>query len=165
MNLLSNYRPDTKLWIYAFSRRLDAGEVTLVYSVLKNFVDEWKSHQHDVRGAFEIVHDQFVLMAAESDNGISGCSIDSSVAVFKWLKAQNNLDALDRSFVFYRDGDVVRTTTRSEFQELVDAGKVISTPEYSITRLPRSAIFTPASGKCRFRRAGMRRRLAGRRRR
>lgn len=126
MNLLSNYRPETKLWIYAFSRRLDAGEVTLVYTVLKNFVDEWKSHQHDVRGAFEIVHDQFVLIAAESDNGISGCSIDSSVAVFKWLKAQNNLDALDRSFVFYRDGDVVRTTTRSEFQKLVDAGKVKS---------------------------------------
>lgn len=124
MNLLSNYRPETKLWIYAFTRRLDAGEVTLVYSVLKNFVDEWKSHQHDVRGAFEIVHDQFVLIAAESDNGISGCSIDSSVAVFKWLKAQNNLDALDRSFVFYRDGDVVRTTTRDEFQKLVDAGKV-----------------------------------------
>lgn len=126
MKLLSNYRPETKLWIYAFSRRLDAGEMTLVYSVLKNFVDEWKSHQHDVRGAFEIVHDQFVLIAAESDNGISGCSIDSSVAVFKWLKAQNNLDALDRSFVFYRDGDVVRATTRSEFQELVDAGKINS---------------------------------------
>ena len=124
MKLLKNYRPDTKLWIYAFSRRLDAGEMTLVYSVLKNFVDEWKSHQHDVRGAFEIVHDQFVLIAGESDNGISGCSIDSSVAVFKWLKAQNNLDALDRSFVFYRDGDVVRTTTRGEFQELVDTGKV-----------------------------------------
>ena len=126
MKLLEDYRPETKLWIYAFSRRLDAGEMTLVYSVLKNFVDEWKSHQHDVRGAFEIVHDQFVLIAAESDNGISGCSIDSSVAVFKWLKAQHNLDALDRSFVFYRDGDVVRTTTRSEFQELVDTGKVKS---------------------------------------
>lgn len=126
MNLFSNYRPATKLWIYAFSRRLDAGEATLVYSVLKNFVDEWKSHQHDVRGAFEIVHDQFVLIAAESDNEISGCSIDSSVAVFKWLKAQHNLDALDRSFVFYRDGDVVRTTTRGEFQALVDAGKIDS---------------------------------------
>ena len=126
MKLLEDYRPETKLWIYAFSRRLDAGEVTLVYTVLKNFIDDWKSHQHDVRGAFEIVHDQFVLIAAESDNGISGCSIDSSVAVFKWLKAQHNLDALDRGFVFYRDGDVVRTTTRSEFQGLVDAGKIIS---------------------------------------
>lgn len=126
MKLLKDYRPETKLWIYAFSRRLDAGEVTLVYTVLKSFVDEWKSHQHDVRGAFEIVHDQFVLIAAESDNGISGCSIDSSVAVFKWLKAQNNLDALDRSFVFFRDGDVVRTTTRGEFQKLVNARKVNS---------------------------------------
>ena len=126
MQLLSNFRPETKLWIYAFSRKLDAGETTLVYSVLKNFVDEWKSHQHDVRGAFEIVHNQFILIAAESDNGISGCSIDSSVAVFKWLKAQHNLDALDRSFVFYRDGDVVRTTTRPDFQQLVDSGKVNS---------------------------------------
>ncbi|MGB5138688.1 MAG: hypothetical protein WBP29_09165, partial [Candidatus Zixiibacteriota bacterium] len=116
----------TKLWIYAFTRRLDAGEVTLVYKLLREFVDEWKSHQHDVRGAFEIVHDQFVLIAAESDNGISGCSIDSSVAVFKALMTQHNLDALDRSFVFYRDGDVVRTTTRADFQALVDSGKVDS---------------------------------------
>lgn len=126
MKLLTNYRPETKLWIYAFTRRLDAGEVTLVYSLLREFVEEWKSHQHDVRGAFEIVHDQFVLIAAESDNGISGCSIDSSVAVFKWLKAQHNFDALDRSFVFYLDGDVVRTTTREDFQALVDSGKVDS---------------------------------------
>ena len=95
MQLLTDFRPETKLWIYAFSRKLDAGETTLVYSVLKNFVDEWKSHQHDVRGAFEIVHNQFILIAAESDNGISGCSIDSSVAVFKWLKAQHNLDIPD----------------------------------------------------------------------
>lgn len=126
MSLLANFRPETKLWIYAFARRLDAGEVTLVYSLLREFVDEWKSHQHDVRGAFEIVHDQFVLIAAESDNGISGCSIDSSVAVFKWLRAQHNLDALDRSFVYYRDGDVIRTATRADFQQLVDSGKVNS---------------------------------------
>jgi hypothetical protein len=126
MSLLANFRPETRLWIYAFSRRVDPGELTLVYSLLREFVDEWKSHQHDVRGAFEIVHDQFVLIAAESDNGISGCSIDSSVAVFKWLKAQHNLDALDRSFVYYRDGDVIRTTTRADFQQLVDSGKVNS---------------------------------------
>ncbi len=126
MNLLSNFRPDTRLWIYAFSRRLDAGELTLVYSFLREFVDEWKSHQHDVRGAFEIVHDQFVLIAAESDNGISGCSIDSSVAVFKWLKAQHNLDALDRGLVYYRDGDVIKTTTRADFQQLFDTGAVTS---------------------------------------
>lgn len=124
MQLFTDFRPDTRLWIYAFNRKLNPGELTLVHSMLRNFVDEWKSHQVDVRGAFEILYDQFVLIAGESSNGISGCSIDSSVSVLKMLKTQNGLDALDRSLIYYRDDFAVRTATRQEFQKLVDSGQV-----------------------------------------
>lgn len=124
MDYLAGFRPDSRLWIYAFPKRLNSGELAVVRRALNEFVDDWKSHQVDVRGAYEVVYDQFVLLAGESENGISGCSIDSSVSVFKWLREHAGLDALDRSQVFYRAGDEIRSRSRPEFQRLVDSGEI-----------------------------------------
>lgn len=124
MKLFHDFRPDARLWVYAFARRLDATELAIVRQALTDFIEDWKSHQADVRGAFEIIYDQFVFVTGESNDGISGCSIDSSVRVFKWLKVQHNLDALNRSLVHFRDGDYINCASRSDFQKLVDAGKI-----------------------------------------
>jgi len=124
MKLFHDFRPDTRLWVYAFPRRLDPAELQIVRGALTEFVDDWKSHQDDVRGAFGIVHDQFVFLAGETADGVSGCSIDSSVRVFKALKTQFQLDALNRSLVYFRDGDYIKCVSRPDFQRLVDEGKI-----------------------------------------
>ncbi len=125
-DIFKEFRPDTRLWVYAFPQKLDRQQLHLVRTILNEFVQDWKSHQDDVRGEFEILHDQFVFIAGESIDKISGCSIDSSVRVFKFLRDQHGLDALDRNRVYYREGDKIMMTPRSEFQPLVDSGKVNS---------------------------------------
>jgi hypothetical protein len=122
--IFPDFRPETRLWIYAFPRKLNEQERTLVQSKLEDFVREWKSHQDDVRGEFQIAYDQFVFLAGESIDKISGCSIDSSVRVFKALREHHDLDALDRGRVFYREGEEIRSISRTEFQKLVDADKI-----------------------------------------
>ncbi len=124
MKLFHDFRPDTRVWVYAFPRRLGSQELAAVQEALGDFVEDWKSHQDDVRGAFKIVYDQFVFIVGESKDDVSGCSIDSSVRVFKSLKSSLGLDALNRGLVYYRDGDFINCVSRPDFQKLVDEGKV-----------------------------------------
>ncbi|HKW13058.1 MAG TPA: hypothetical protein VJS69_01090 [Candidatus Krumholzibacteria bacterium] len=123
-NLFPAFPEDAKLWVYAMPRPLTGEQRKLVASRLAEFVTQWNSHGAPVHGAFDIVENQFVLIAGYVDDGVSGCSTDSMVRVMKQLR-EEGLDGFDRSWVFYRDGEGrVHSVTRSTFQDLVAAGKV-----------------------------------------
>jgi len=123
-DIFPEFRPETRVWVYAFPRKLNDQERKIVQLRLDQFVQDWKSHQDDVRGDFHIAYDQFVFLTGESIEKVSGCSIDSSVRVFKELRDQHDIDGLDRGRVYYRDHDEILNTTRAEFQNLVSTGKV-----------------------------------------
>ena len=121
---LTDLPDDAKLWIYAFEQPLTAQDREVVSERLAAFVRGWKSHGAPVTGAFTIIHDRFVLVAGKSSDDISGCSIDSSVANFKWLKEAHGLDALNRGIVYFRgDGGGIEAVDRLAFQKLVDKGE------------------------------------------
>jgi hypothetical protein len=116
---------DARLWIYAFDRALTADEATLVRDRLTAFMDEWHSHKKDVTGTFTILEDRFVILSGASRDGISGCSIDSSVANFKHFRDEHGLDGLNRNLVFWRDSEgVVRSAERAAFREEVASGRL-----------------------------------------
>lgn len=124
MNKAFKNLPDnSRLWIYGFSRKLDPAQIELVKNRLQIFIDSWLVHKSQVEGGFELYEKQFVFLA--SNDTISGCSIDSSVSVFKELKQLHGLDALDQNLVFYRneDGDV-ESVSRSVFQQRVNNGLI-----------------------------------------
>jgi len=133
-NLFPAFPEDAKLWVYAMPRPLTEEQRKLVAARLAEFVTQWNSHGAPVHGAFDIVENQFVLIAGYVDDGVSGCSTDSMMRVMKELRAEG-LDGFDRSWVFYRDGDDrVHTVTRSMFQDLVAKGQVgTETPVFDTT--------------------------------
>ena len=112
----------SRIWIYGFERTLSSEEVKIVKSHLDNFINVWHSHKERVIGAYEILYNQFVILAAETS--ISGCSIDSSIHVFKKLKNEYQLNALNQNLVYYKDETGVSTLSRDEFQTLVDLDKI-----------------------------------------
>jgi hypothetical protein len=115
---------EAPLWIYAFGEPLGERDRRVVHETLSAFMQTWQSHNVNVEGAFVILHDRFAILTAESENGISGCSLDSCVANFRLLRDQHGLDALDRSLVHYRDGgNVIRSSSREAFQADVSAGR------------------------------------------
>lgn len=124
-----------QLWVYAFSRPLSPDDEDKVRQVLDNFVAGWNSHDTPVRGAYTIAYRHFVLLAGETHDGISGCSIDNSVATFKHLRDQHQLDALDRSLIFFRDGEGhIRAVDRPTFRRAVKSGDVHArTPVFDTT--------------------------------
>lgn len=119
--------PDaTRLWVFGFPEELTPPQKELVTTALEGFVARWKSHGDVVRGAFAVVYNRFVLLAGESKDGISGCSIDSSVSVFKLLREKYRLDALNRNLVFFRDGSNIKAIPRIQFGELASQGLIDS---------------------------------------
>lgn len=114
-----------RVWVYAFPRDLTDTERETVARHLQAFVDDWQSHGTPVNGAFELVDDRFVVLAAEATgDGISGCSIDSSVRVFKYFQSELNLDALDRGRIHYRENGTIHTLDRLHFKKRTTNGEI-----------------------------------------
>lgn len=98
-----------RLWIYQANRTLTAAEVSFVEESLKALCTQWQAHGNDLHSSFQIVHQQFILLAVdEAMAGASGCSIDSSVRFLKEIQNQTGLDFFDRTRVaFLENGNVV----------------------------------------------------------
>ena len=113
---------ESRIWVYGFKKILTPDEYNFVRTRLEQFKKEWMYHGNSVTGDYEIVENRFVIIA--TNDAISGCSIDSSVAVFKEFKQNAGLDALDQSLVFYRADKETKAVNRAEFQKLADDGKI-----------------------------------------
>ena len=88
-------------------------------------MDTWNTHGTPVQGAFAIQYDRFVILCAQGNSIVSGCSIDSSVRLFKNLKGNNGLNALNHDLVFYKSGDKkVESAGRENFQRLLRSSVV-----------------------------------------
>ena len=117
-----NLPDESRIWIYGFDRPLESDQYRIVKERLDRFKNEWLYHGNSVTGDYDIIENQFVIIA--TNEAISGCSIDSSVAVFKEFKYELDLDALNQNLVYFRDNTKIRTVSRAEFQELVNNGQV-----------------------------------------
>ncbi len=125
MGWFTTFSDQAQVWVYAFPRLLNANEKAALIRNLEEFIGSWHSHGTPVKGAHCLIEDQFLMLAAEElAGGVSGCSIDSSVRVFKRFQEQFGLDGLNRSLIFYRENDEIHATDRLGFKKLVQAGQV-----------------------------------------
>jgi len=122
--MFSNFTNSAFIWIYAFSSPLTQKDTTIVEQFLEKFIRNWKSHGTPVKGAYKILFNRFVFLCADSNVNVTGCSVDSSVRVFKDLHLKYNLNALDINIVFYKDKNKIQSVNRFEFQKLINQGKI-----------------------------------------
>jgi hypothetical protein len=113
---------------------LSPAKLEVVQQECQAFLDSWKSHGDKMEGDVVILEDQFVILSLKEEQEISGCSIDSSVALFKSLKMNHGLDALDRGRVFYKDGSgKIKSCARPDFASLCRKGEIeMTTPVYNL---------------------------------
>jgi hypothetical protein len=126
-DIFSRFAETDRLWVYGFSRPLTDTSIARIENTLRAFIPTWTSHGLSVDGAFFILENRFALLTGGLREGISGCSIDSSVRCFKELKDSHHLDGLDRSLVFYRDAaSSIQSVSFFDFQHLVENGIITS---------------------------------------
>ena len=96
--LPSEFAPNSKVWIYQASRLFTLGEALEIEEALNQFSEKWLSHGAEVDGWANLLFGQFlVIMADESNTGVSGCSTDASVRFVKSLGEKYGVDFFNRT--------------------------------------------------------------------
>lgn len=115
----------SKVWVYQSSRKFADAEALLINEKIKGFVNQWTAHKMEVTGDGALLYNRFVvLMADETEVGVSGCSVDSSVHFIRSLGTEFNTNFFDRWMIAYiKDGEVL-SFPRAEFEQLVHSGEV-----------------------------------------
>ena len=118
--------PDnSRIWIYQADRQLTAPELTNVRETLNYFTQYWQSHGAEVTASYAILHDRFVVIAADTTQiGIGGCSIDKSVAVMQKLGELLKVNFFDRLQIAYLDEQEIKTTKLADVKLKVALGEI-----------------------------------------
>jgi hypothetical protein len=92
-----DFHPTSRVWVYQSNRLFTIGEAFEIESILKEFLEQWKSHGVPVKGYANLLYGQFLIfMADETATGVSGCSTDSSVRVVKKVESLFKVNMFDR---------------------------------------------------------------------
>ncbi len=117
--------PDyARVWVYQADRILNKEEINAIQLALNEYISHWAAHGAPLAGAFEIVQNKFVIIAADEQlNATSGCSIDASTNWLKQIGAQLNLSFFDRSLVYFQNNEV-KTADLLQIKTKVTEGEI-----------------------------------------
>ena len=92
-----DFDPLSRVWIYQCNRLFLMSEALEIEDMMNDFVGRWQSHGDKVKGYANLVFGQFlIIMADETQAGVSGCSTDSSVRLVKDIEQKFKVDMFDR---------------------------------------------------------------------
>ena len=116
---------DARLWIFGANRPLGAEEASRLDEETVRFLEEWAAHGEELAAAFDWRYDRFLIIALDERRAAaSGCSIDALMGHVRQLEGELDVDLVDGSPVWYRDGEQIRFASRREFRELATSGDV-----------------------------------------
>lgn len=121
---ISRMTDRARVWIFGSDRPLSPGEQSRVLSEVDRFLDAWQAHRVPVVGGRDLLDDRFLVVAAETDNLPSGCSLDALFRFVGELERALGVSLL-QPLVFYRAADdSVRALSRPAFRQLVETGEI-----------------------------------------
>lgn len=92
-----DFHSTSRVWIYQSSRLFFISEALEIEEMFDQFTNNWQSHGAKVKGSANLLFGQFiVLMADETQAGVSGCSTDSSVRLIKAIEERFKVDMFNR---------------------------------------------------------------------
>lgn len=114
-----------RIWIYQADRSLTEAQQKAITQTTSQFVDQWAAHGNPLKSAFQLLYDQFLVIAVdESYNEASGCSIDASVGLVKHLEKELEVSFFDRTQVAFLVENQVFSRSMKDIKELVTTGEV-----------------------------------------
>ena len=110
-----------KCWIYILEKNIyfKSDEINLI---LKSLCEKWKSHNNEVVSSFQIYRDRYIILFAEE--GISGCSIDSSNRLLRYELDRLNINVMPNSKIGIFIENKIKLEDRSSIINLIQANKL-----------------------------------------
>lgn len=116
---------NARVWIYQANRKLNAYEALTVSNRLQDFLQNWKAHGKSLNAYGEVLHDLFVVLVAdESGQTATGCSIDASVDFVRQLGHELDVDFFDRFAIAWEKDGEMHVNTRADFEKLLAEGQI-----------------------------------------
>ncbi|HEX2607208.1 MAG TPA: hypothetical protein VHK91_07500 [Flavisolibacter sp.] len=129
--LPEDFAPQSRVWIYQSSRMFLMSEALDMEKLLQQFAEEWRSHGADVKAYANLLFGQFVvLMADETQAGVSGCSTDSSVRFIKVLGQQYNVDFFNRTSLAFFIKDKIQVLPMNQLGYAYENGFITADTLY-----------------------------------
>lgn len=117
----AGFHPQSRVWVYQSSRIFTLSEALNIEEQINVFTNQWQSHGADVKAAGYLFFGQFlILMADETQAGVSGCSTDSSVRFVKQLENMYQVSFFDRTNIAFVVKDKVQVLPLSQVQYAVN---------------------------------------------
>ena len=107
--LPEGFASESRVWVYQSNRLFTLSEALEIEEQLNKFSAEWRSHGAKVNAYANLFFGQFVvLMADETEAGVSGCSTDSSVRFIKELGDQFKVDFFNHTNLAFVSKDKIQ---------------------------------------------------------
>ena len=120
-----SFSPQSRVWIYQSDRKFTSLEETGILNKLAAFTNQWKAHGNELLAKAEIRYGFFIILTVdESQAGVTGCSIDSSVRLIKEIEQEYHVDLFNRFNIAYRLDDEVKVQGKEDFETLVNIKQV-----------------------------------------
>lgn len=110
---------NSRLWVFSSTEPLDGVAQEKLRAGMDSFIGTWSAHKEPIRGAYQLLYDQFLIVVADSEQtAISGCGID---ALFRAVRECSSLEI--SSHVFFRAADKVCSLEVEQFAEAAEKGR------------------------------------------
>ena len=91
-----------QVFIYQMDKPLNEQQIAEITEQIKIFIQNWQAHGNPLRSAFEIKHNQFLILAVDkSYNEATGCSIDESVNFIKSMEKKYHVSFTDHAKIAF----------------------------------------------------------------
>jgi len=115
----------SKLWIYQANRILKRSEEVRIQQLLDIFLEDWHSHQQNLKAFGCIKKSAFILiMVDENVNMASGCSIDKSVHFIQTIEKEIGVDLMNRMIFAVNNNGDLKLIDRKGFEDLYSTGAI-----------------------------------------
>jgi hypothetical protein len=130
--MLSQLNGNGRVWIYVCNRKLNRDESDFVEKSLRTFASQWKAHGASLLAEFEILHSQIIVLGVDENfEQASGCSIDTSIQVFREIESALHADLFNRLNIPFLIQDQIILIPLAELNSAYDAGTIDAhTPVY-----------------------------------
>jgi hypothetical protein len=121
----------SRVWIFQAERTLGDGEEMMLDLRIRNFLEDWTSHQRTIRASYEIHLHRFVILAVDEDQvGASGCSIDKLFRFVQSLESEMGFVLLDKQKIALQQAGGIVSVPLHTLKEKVRAGEMDKEEKY-----------------------------------
>jgi hypothetical protein len=112
----------SRIWIYAAEKKLTNKQEEYIIKSISNHLQSWNAHKVPLTAGVSILENHFIVVALdESENGASGCSIDTLQNKIQELEKDLSVSLLNRLNVFCRIDDEIQCVPSFKLESIAKA--------------------------------------------